>query len=84
MKDGSLGNPNELVLLAEIPGYSEAGAVEVTKDIWPIVNEIVKSVTIAVESGMFLFCPQGQGSTIDPVLLLRDPSLGRPHLPRFT
>ncbi|KAI0246381.1 hypothetical protein BJV78DRAFT_1255092 [Lactifluus subvellereus] len=41
---------NELVLLAEIPGYSEAGAVEITKDIWPVVNEIVKSVTVAVES----------------------------------
>ena len=43
----------DLVVLALIPDYHDTGRreVEVSKEAWPLVSAVVRSVTIALESG---------------------------------
>ncbi len=41
----------DIVLLAVIPGHPEEGQVELPKEIWFKVSAVVRSVTIALESG---------------------------------
>jgi hypothetical protein len=44
---------DKVVLLAEIPDYRDEGLVQITDNVWPNIRQNVKSVTIALESGMF-------------------------------
>jgi hypothetical protein len=44
---------NNIVLLAEIPDYRDEGLVQITDTVWPNIRQSIKSVTIALESGMF-------------------------------
>jgi len=41
----------DLVILALIPDYFDRKEVEMSKDAWPLVREVIRSLTIAVESG---------------------------------
>jgi hypothetical protein len=44
---------DNVVLLAEIPDYRDEGLVQITDNVWPNIRQSIKSVTIALESGMF-------------------------------
>ena len=37
--------------MASIPGYPDTNQVELPKEIWPSVSSVVRTVTIALESG---------------------------------
>jgi hypothetical protein len=47
-------SPEDIVLLSAIPDYPDPGEVELSKDIWPAISALVHSVTIDLESCIFL------------------------------
>jgi hypothetical protein len=52
--------PEDVVLLAVIPGYPDQGEVELSKEIWSTMSPVVHSVTIALESGAYTQLALGQ------------------------
>jgi len=54
-RTAQLSNPtgrshDDIIILASIPGYSDS-LVEISTEIWSMINEVVPSVTIALQSG---------------------------------
>ena len=41
------------VLLASIPDYPDRSELEVSKEAWPLISAVIRSVTIARNAGAF-------------------------------
>jgi len=42
---------DDIIILASIPDYPVQGLVEISAEIWSMINDVVHSVTIALQSG---------------------------------